>query len=291
MRPANIITSIADVLAGIAVSGYLANENFSQNYVSPILLLIISTIGLYGGGVVFNDLFDAELDKIERPERPIPKGIISIKEASFLGIILLVAGIIAAALVSVLSGLLALSIAVASLIYDKWSKHNAFTGPLNMGLCRGLNLLLGISIIVSSVASWWFLAIVPVIYIAAITMVSRGEVNGGSKNILYIGCILILYSYRWHSVFIMRMEMIWWTHSVFIPFFVDDFFCFNKSDSTTISKKYWESSKSRSYCFDINECFVGCGIWCHQSCFLNLTFATGFFMAGKNFCSYITELF
>ena len=96
-----------------------------QNYLSPILLLIISTIGLYGGGVVFNDVFDAELDKIERPERPIPKGIISIKEASFLGIILLIAGIIAAALVSVLSGLLALSIAVTALTYDKWSKHNA----------------------------------------------------------------------------------------------------------------------------------------------------------------------
>ena len=89
MRPANIITSVADVLAGIAISGYLANENFFESYLSPIFLLIISTIGLYGGGVVFNDVFDAELDKIERPERPIPKGIISIKEASFLGIILL----------------------------------------------------------------------------------------------------------------------------------------------------------------------------------------------------------
>ena len=210
MRPANIITSIADVLAGIAISGYLANANFSQNYLSPIFLLIISTIGLYGGGVVFNDVFDAELDKIERPERPIPKGIISIKEASFLGIILLLAGIIAAAMVSLLSGVLALSIAVASLIYDKWSKHNAFAGPLNMGLCRGLNLLLGISIIVSSVAAWWFLAIVPVIYIAAITMVSRGEVHGGSKNILYaaaffycivIGGILFLSTQR---------NMLWW---------------------------------------------------------------------------------
>ncbi|HSN09727.1 MAG TPA: UbiA-like protein EboC [Hanamia sp.] len=217
MRPANIITSVADVLAGIAISGYLANSNFSQNYIFPILLLIISTIGLYGGGVVFNDVFDAELDKIERPERPIPKGIISIKEASFLGIILLAAGIIAAAMVSLLSGLLALSIAVASLTYDKWSKHNAFAGPLNMGLCRGLNLLLGISIIISSVYVWWFLAIVPVIYIAAITMVSRGEVHGGSKSILYAAALfycLVICS----ILFLSRMEMIWWTILFLLPF-------------------------------------------------------------------------
>lgn len=218
MRPANIITSIADVLAGIAISGYLSNENLSINYLSPILFLCISTIGLYGGGVVFNDVFDAELDKVERPERPIPSGVISIKDATLLGIILLLVGIIAAFIVSVLSGIIAFSIVVASLVYDKWSKHNAFAGPLNMGLCRGLNLLLGISIVLSSVSTWWFLAIVPIIYIAAITMISRGEVHGGSKNILYaaaffycivIGGILFLSS---------RMETIGWTVVFLLPF-------------------------------------------------------------------------
>lgn len=217
MRPANIITSIADVLAGIAISGYLANENFSQNYISPILLLIISTIGLYGGGVVFNDVFDAELDKIERPERAIPSGVISIKEAVLLGVILLLVGIVAAFVVSVVSGLFAFSIVVAALLYDKWSKHNAFAGPLNMGLCRGLNLLLGISIVISSIYGWWFLAIVPVIYIAAITMVSRGEVHGGSKSILYAAALfycLVIGS----ILFLSRMEMIWWTILFLLPF-------------------------------------------------------------------------
>ena len=34
----------------------------------------LSTIGFYGGGIVFNDIFDLELDKIERPERVIPSG-------------------------------------------------------------------------------------------------------------------------------------------------------------------------------------------------------------------------
>ena len=56
MRPANIVTSVADVLAGIAISGYLANENLSATNIPSILLLSISTMGLYGGGVVFNDV-------------------------------------------------------------------------------------------------------------------------------------------------------------------------------------------------------------------------------------------
>jgi 4-hydroxybenzoate polyprenyltransferase len=218
MRPANIVTSVADVLAGIAISGYLANENFSATDIPSILLLGISTMGLYGGGVVFNDVFDAELDKIERPERPIPSGVISKGEASLVAIILFSIGIIAAAIVSILSGLIAISIIIAALAYDKWSKHHGFAGPFNMGLCRGLNLLLGISIIIPAVSAWWFLAIIPIIYIAAITMISRGEVHGGSKSTLYfaglfyclvIASILFLSSSR---------DMLWWSVIFLIPF-------------------------------------------------------------------------
>lgn len=192
MRPANIVTSVADVLAGIAISGFLLQAVFHAGDVIRFLLLCISTMGLYGGGVVFNDVFDYTLDKVERPERPIPRGTISIKEAALLGILLLTTGIITALLVSILSGLIATGIAVAALVYNRFSKHHSIIGPLNMGVCRGLNLLLGISIVAGAVPQWWFLAFVPVIYIAAITMISRGEVHGGRKDILLIAAFLYL---------------------------------------------------------------------------------------------------
>jgi 4-hydroxybenzoate polyprenyltransferase len=192
MRPANIITSVSDVLAGVAISGFLFEATFQTNYTVPLALLCISTMGLYGGGVVFNDVFDQALDKAERPERPIPRGVVTIKEARGLGILLLFTGIITALLVSNLSGLLAMSIVIAALLYNKFSKHHPVLGPLNMGLCRGLNLLLGISIITAAVSEWWFLGFVPVIYIAAITMISRGEVHGGRKDVLLISVFLYL---------------------------------------------------------------------------------------------------
>jgi 4-hydroxybenzoate polyprenyltransferase len=93
MRPANIVTSVADVLAGIAISGYFYQLTFTANSFYPVILLCLSTIGLYGGGIVFNDVFDAELDKVERPERAIPSGLVSLKEAAFLGTFLLLWGI------------------------------------------------------------------------------------------------------------------------------------------------------------------------------------------------------
>lgn len=218
MRPANIVTSVSDVLAGIAISGFLINTNFSSDDIFPAILLCISTIGLYGGGVVFNDVFDAALDKIERPERPIPKGTVTITEAAILGSALLLAGIITAAFVSKLSCLLAVSIAIAALIYNKWSKHHAWAGPLNMGLCRGLNLLLGISVVISSISEWWFLAIVPVIYIAAITMISRGEVHGGSKKTLYAAGLLYCVVIAAILLLSHTKGMLWWTIIFLLPF-------------------------------------------------------------------------
>lgn len=189
MRPANIVTSVADVLAGISVSGYFLTEN---PQIIPVLLLCLSTIGLYGGGIVFNDVFDADLDRIERPERAIPRGEVSLAEAIVLGIVLLMIGVFAAFALSVLSGMIAFLIAVFALIYDKFGKHHAFLGPLNMGICRGLNLLLGISIISLSLQSFYFLGLIPLIYIFSITMISQGEVHGSNRNKLYLGAFLYL---------------------------------------------------------------------------------------------------
>jgi 4-hydroxybenzoate polyprenyltransferase len=192
MRPANMVTSVADVLAGIAIAGvftHVAAPTVS-GYLPNILLLSFSTACLYGGGIVFNDVFDAELDRIERPERAIPRGIISLKQATTLGVLLLLLGITAAFLSGIVSGLLAVAIAFFALFYNKVSKHHFIFGPLTMGICRGLNLLLGISIKSSLLPSWYFLAIVPIIYIFCITMISRGEVHGGSKRNLYIATLL-----------------------------------------------------------------------------------------------------
>ncbi|MDB5120759.1 MAG: hypothetical protein JWN56_1977 [Sphingobacteriales bacterium] len=180
-----MVTAVADVLAGIALSGFFTTGLFDVSHILPVLLLSISTALLYGGGVVFNDVFDADLDRVERPERSIPSGLISYKEAFTLGTILLLAGIVFAFTVNVVSGLLSLAITICALIYNKWGKHQSVIGPVNMGLCRGLNLLLGISIVSGSVSNWWFIAIVPIIYISSITMISRGEVHGSSSKPLY----------------------------------------------------------------------------------------------------------
>ncbi|MHA6247503.1 UbiA-like protein EboC [Pontibacter sp. CAU 1760] len=189
MRPANIITAIADILMGFAASGMLLATPFWENglraeTLQPLGWLVLATIGLYGGGVVFNDVFDADLDRVERPERPIPSGKATVTGAATLGISLLLLGVLAAWQVSGISALIALAVAGLAVLYDWKGKHHNFLGPINMGSCRGGNLLLGMSAVPAAIEQLWFMALIPIVYIAAITMVSRGEVHGGNMAAL-----------------------------------------------------------------------------------------------------------
>lgn len=202
MRPANIVTAVADILAGVSVAGFLWQGG---NW----WWLILATIGLYGGGVVFNDVFDADLDRVERPERPIPSGQVTIQQAAALGLALLLAGIACAFRVSIVSGFLAAAVALSALVYDKYAKHHSWLGPLNMGACRGGNLLLGISFSLLALEQYWWLVLIPVVFISDITLTSQGEVTGRNRRAIQLalgldwivlGALVLLHVYTRFNV-------------------------------------------------------------------------------------------
>jgi len=216
MRPANILTAWADILVGYAAAECItvnADAGFlTFNSFSSLGWLVLSTSGLYGGGVVFNDVFDLELDRQERPERPLPSDRASFTNAVVLGSLLLIVGVLAASQVSLLSGGIAFVVALTALIYDGFGKHQVWLSPINMGLCRGGNWLLGVSVLPVMVTERWFLALIPIIYISAVTAISRGEVEGGSRqtgifaiSLILLGLISVfalgfLENYSWYFI-------------------------------------------------------------------------------------------
>lgn len=193
LRPANIVTSVADVWAGAAVSyGLVGLFVDGERFAASLALLSASTACLYGGGVVLNDYFDAALDTLERPERPIPSGAISKNTAGLLGAALLLLGIIAACLAGMAPGGLAFAIAASVLSYNSQMKSHSWLGPLNMGLCRALNLLLGVSVVPELAWRMSWLGLFPLIFITAVTVISRGEVLGGDKKALRLSLVMYL---------------------------------------------------------------------------------------------------
>ncbi len=209
-RPANLPTAAADIFAGIAIAIGVNDQNlgtFFTNNSFNSLCLILASVLLYAGGVVLNDVFDAKIDKIERPERAIPSGLVPLKSAAIYGTLLLLLGFLAAFYVSVLSGLIAGVLMIAIVMYDAFSKNHEFIGPLNMGVCRGLNLVLGMSVL-NDVNYWWY-ALVPVIYIFAITLISRGEVHGNNKrHIIWAGLLYAVVFFFVLSIIVSKTNMV-----------------------------------------------------------------------------------
>ncbi len=183
MRPPNMVTAIADVLAGFAVGGLVAIEKLPW--------LVVSGLLLYGGGVTMNDFFDRRLDAVERPERPIPSGRASAASAGLLGTSLLLLGIAAAFGASSWSAGVAAAIALAAVLYDSIGKHIPVIGPLLMGSCRGLDVLLGVSANPDVLLERWYVAAISVAYIAGVTLIAAGEVHGGKRVWSAISSLLL----------------------------------------------------------------------------------------------------
>lgn len=194
IRPANLVTAMADIFAGWVIAHSFHKGMDIRILLSDInfLWLCIATVCLYGGGVVFNDVFDADLDKVERPERPIPSGKVSGLVASLFAIVLFIVGLFSAYQVSQESLLVAMSIVVLALVYNIWAKHILVLGPLFMGGCRGANFILGLT----AVSEVWLgavpVALISFIYIFAVTLVSQQEVY--TKNIASLKVGMLIYA-------------------------------------------------------------------------------------------------
>lgn len=138
LRLPAVFTAMVDIVLGF----HLTHASFEP--LPKFLGLLIASCCLYLSGMVFNDVFDVAQDASERPTRPIPSGRVSRRSAAILGSVLMLVGVGSAWTVTPLSGVISLLLVVAILAYDGYLKRTLL-GPIGMGLCRFLNLMLGAS--------------------------------------------------------------------------------------------------------------------------------------------------
>ena len=188
IRLPNVITAAADSLAGWLLVGGALGET------SGWLPLAGASMCLYTAGMALNDYFDLEVDRRERPGRPLPSGRVPPRVAAGIGwgglalglLLALVAGAGGLSSTLVVGFLLALAI----LSYNAGLKQT-FLGPPAMGSCRALNLLLGMSVapgLGGPVA--WLAAGAFGLFVAGVTWISRSEAFGGETRNLLVGLTL-----------------------------------------------------------------------------------------------------
>lgn len=185
VRLPNLFTAAADSLAGwLLVRGSLDEPD-------RWVPLVLASVSIYAAGIVLNDVFDYEIDRAERPNRPLPSGRVSRRFAAWLGGIALGLGPCLAALSgSVASVVVSLILAACVLGYDAGLKRTVL-GPEVMGACRGLNLLLGLSQgPAMGRPGGWLVAGGLALFIVGVTWISRSEVETGKTRGLVAGLIL-----------------------------------------------------------------------------------------------------
>jgi 4-hydroxybenzoate polyprenyltransferase len=198
MRLPNVFTAMADVAMGFLFvqAGGAKWTPKSWDFATLATLIAASSL-LYIAGMVLNDVFDIELDRQERPERPLPSGRVSLDAARHLGWRLLILGVaLGTGAVfftgQLRSGVVATILATAILLYDAWLKRTPL-GPAAMGACRTLNVMLGMSAVDAPFhAEHWLVAGAIGVYVAGITWFARKENEQSSRRQLSAATFVIV---------------------------------------------------------------------------------------------------
>jgi 4-hydroxybenzoate polyprenyltransferase len=191
VRLPNVFTAMADILLG-----FLLTHRRLDPWQEFALLLGASSL-LYMAGIALNDYFDREHDAQERPFRPIPSGRVSAKTAQMLGFGMLAAGVVLGWIATAVShdvraGIVATLLAGAIVAYNGVLKRTPL-GPLAMGACRTLNVLLGMSVSLGNwTAPYWAVAGGIGLYIAGVTIFARSEARESGRMQLTLGIVVML---------------------------------------------------------------------------------------------------
>jgi hypothetical protein len=195
LRVANVFTAASNVIAGVL----LVQHGWQPT--GPLLLAVLASALLYEAGMVLNDVCDSELDAVERPERPIPSGRVSRKNALRVGVALLIGGIFTAHVVTWLTSQwqtiqIAFVLAATIVTYNAGVKSTRW-GPLAMGGCRMMNVLLGASVgdnlsTLTGHPETWLLAAGIGIYTVGITLIARREAKDSVHSELIAGSVFVL---------------------------------------------------------------------------------------------------
>jgi len=131
----NLITFIAIYLGGVISVDFYFSEG--------IILASLSGMLISAGGNVINDYFDLEVDRVNKPQRPLPAGRVSPTAALVSYLVVSVAGLIISLLINRSTFLIAGVAVVGLFFYSASLKLELFWGNFTVAFISALAFLYG----------------------------------------------------------------------------------------------------------------------------------------------------
>ncbi len=136
-RPVNVVITLLSIPVACWIAGASSRQLFD------IVAAALTGALVTAGANAINDFFDIEIDRINRPDRPLPRGDLSRKEARTMWI----ATSAAALVLNVMINPAALAIAIAAIvllyIYSARLKVTVLAGNIVVGFMTGMAFIYG----------------------------------------------------------------------------------------------------------------------------------------------------
>lgn len=203
--------NVFSLIANCAAAAIIAVGSLSK--LNTVIPLFFASALAYWAGMIFNDVNDIEEDRKHRPDRPLAAGKISPAVANHVATAMLMLGLLVLSIVVVLakgdSEWMVYSLGCYCLLWLSIRLYNSklkatLLGPLLMGLCRALNILVvgyamlsiywekEFSTVVEFPDTMVAYAVAMGVYICGITVYASREEQSSNQGSLALGIILEL---------------------------------------------------------------------------------------------------
>lgn len=219
-RISNSPTVVSNTLAGAALAGALWPDG-------KMGLIAIAMVLFYTAGMYLNDLMDYAVDCRERPERPLPAGIVSRSAAVAVALTLFGCGSLLLWSVGPLPFLSGLVLIALIICYDRWHKSNPLS-PLLMALCR---LMVYITAFLAFSVQSFSTLLIPgsllVLYVIGLTYIAKTENKPSITSVSIVATLFLptvyftarqLQQVQWVTLPLILFFTIWVAYSVSFAF-------------------------------------------------------------------------
>jgi geranylgeranylglycerol-phosphate geranylgeranyltransferase len=136
-RPVNILITLVSIPVACWIAGGTAGE------LTNILLAALTGVLVTAGANAVNDSFDIEIDRINRPDRPLPRGTLTQRDARQMWLITSIVAIGINFLVNLTALLIVFFAIVLLYYYSAQLKRTIIVGNFIVGLMTGMAFIYG----------------------------------------------------------------------------------------------------------------------------------------------------
>ena len=204
----SLIRPINSFMIGLAVVVGIAIGSPDMLFSRLTIYGFITGFSISSYSMIINDIYDIEIDKVNQPERPLAKQIISINSASSLSLILLLIGLTSSLLISYYNIIITAIFSILSWFYNIWGKKQGIIGNSIVASSMSIPFIFGgiitgnISLLVWSISLIAFLSGMGREIIKTIADIKGDKIKGiksvsiqfGSRNAMLIACGFIIIS-------------------------------------------------------------------------------------------------